>query len=97
MLKQIAIFTLGLTSPILVHISQTILGYISPSQRGDVMNGLMNSFPSNAIALILFIGACFYLYFTHRKTKDNEKILTDAINELIEEIRQDRNERNKQK
>ena len=93
MVKHIAIFTLGLTSPILVHISRTILGFILPSQRGGVMGGLINSFPSNVIILILFIGASIYLYIIHRKTRDNKKQLTDSVNELIQEIRRDRDER----
>ncbi len=68
------------------------------------MSGIIESFPENAIAIVVFIIAVIYLCIQHRKDKKSsanavseDKQLKDSVRELIHEIKADRNERDKSK
>ncbi|MFC2032956.1 hypothetical protein ACFLUB_00285 [Chloroflexota bacterium] len=88
MLKKIyiiAIFVLGLSSPILVHILHIIVGFISSSLRGGVMSGIIASFPYNAIAFIAFFASLGFIIWYLRQSKKRETDEENAKNKLMEE------------
>ncbi|MFC1979677.1 hypothetical protein ACFLVS_02225 [Chloroflexota bacterium] len=87
-LKPLAIFVLGLSSPIIVHIANIIYSLILPSHDGGaVMSGILTSMPWNILAFIGFFGALAFLLWYGRQQGNREK-LKETETERQEELKE---------
>ena len=94
MVKGTAIFFLGLSSPVLVHIFHVMQGLVAPPKEGDVMSGILASFPDNLIVGMVFIVSLVVVWRIvvkehkekqkEQKKRDNER---DKFYELMSEVR----------
>ena len=98
MVKGIAIYVLGLSSSVLLHIYHILSGTFNSSQRGDVMSGILASFPENLIALVLFIIAVVVIWKYEKRgrkekqseqksKKENEEAENSRHKEIIDAIK----------
>lgn len=99
-INYIAIFLLGLTSTICIHIAQIAMGYIrSPEDSGDIVSGIINSMPYNIISLSIFLCSLVYIiWHSGKQARDDEinkqrdiKILVQRIKEAITESTKESN------
>ena len=93
--NYIAVFLAGATATALApHVAHILVGLTYPDRRGDTVIGIAASFPYNLIALVLlFASLAFIIWFSKKKVNQDGDLRKD-IRELIQEIRQDRAERN---
>jgi hypothetical protein len=99
--NYVAVFGLGVTSPVWAHIFQIIVGYFKyPDNRDTLMSSVFESMPYNIVALALFIiFLLFIILYSKRQARqdkekevkynDNEKernnILVNAIKQAIKD------------
>ena len=94
MVKGVAIFFLGLSSPVSVHVFHIVRGLVAPFEGGDVVSGILASFPANLVAGVVFIVSLIVMWRIAvkervEKQKEQEKREVDRgkYYELMSEVR----------
>ena len=94
MVKSVAIFFLGLSSPVLVHVFHVTWGLVAPPEGGDVMSGILASFPANLVAGAVFIVSLIVIWrivakerMEKRKEQERREVDRGKYYELMSEVR----------
>ena len=94
MVKGVAIFFLGLSSPVSIHVFHIVRGLVVPFEGGDVVSGILASFPANLVAGVVFIVSLIVIWRIAVKERvekqierEREEVDRDKYRELMSEVR----------
>ena len=96
MVKGVAIFFLGLSSPVSIHVFHIVRGLVAPFEGGDVVSGILASFPANLVAGVVFIISLIVIWriavkerVEKQKEREKEEVERDKFSKLISEVREE--------